>query len=381
MYHEDSRYDFTNDVLTGFGAGMVSDFQMAQKVVKEFEALQVSDKARYDMVNESTRRYQEMSNDVMQYMFDSGRITKDAYDYIKEANQHYVAMKVVKSIDSGIHKESDGVGKSGEITSIDKSIIKKYEGSGWEKVDPYVSLMETMDRAIKESDRNSALATFVEPLRSSRGMNEGEVEFLADIAKQVDSPVPGTSITVYNKGVAEHWRLNKDLYDAITTMNDQSINGAMKIATTPMRLLRQSVTTFPVFQARNRIRDFTSRLVVGQGSVSYKDFQNRQKAKHDLEITGGGQFGYYFQNKVNYFDYMEKGMKQMVTEGHSILNPAKLAGKAGDAYMNTLGNSELQTRAEEYNSVYRRAKKEGMSDYDARIEASFAARDLMALGK
>ena len=136
MYHEDSRYDFTNDVLTGFGAGMVSDFQMAQKVVKEFEALQVSDKARYDMVNESTRRYQEMSNDVMQYMFDSGRITKDAYDYIKEANQHYVAMKVVKSIDSGIHKESDGVGKSGEITSIDKSIIKKYEGSGWEKSGP-----------------------------------------------------------------------------------------------------------------------------------------------------------------------------------------------------------------------------------------------------
>ena len=76
---------------------------------------------------------------------------------------------------------------------------------------------------------------------------------------------------------------------------------------------------------------------------------------------------------------MEKGMKQMVRRD-SILNPAKLAGKAGDAYMNTLGNSELQTRAEEYNSVYRRAKKEGMSDYDARIEASFAARDLMDFG-
>jgi hypothetical protein len=381
MYHADKRYDFTKDILTGFGGGMIQDYDLALNTVRDYEALKNTDKARYDMVEESDRRYRLMSDNVMKYMLDNERITQDAYDYIKEANNFYIAMKVVKDIDSGIHLESDGVGKKGQITSIDKSIIKKYEGSAYEKVNPYVALLETMDRAIKESDRNAALNTFVDPLRTTRGMSEGEVEFLADIAYKVDAAKGGETITVYNKGEAEHWRLNKDLYDAITKMNDASIDKFVRIATTPMRMLRQSVTTFPVFQARNRVRDFVSRLVVGQGSVSYKDFVNRKKAGIDLELAGGGQFGYYFHNKINYFDFMDNKIREMNRDkNNTILHPLKFAQKVGNTYMKLLGNSELQTRKEEYNSVYRQAKKNGMSEFDAKIEATFAERNLMDFG-
>lgn len=381
MYHADKRYDFTKDVLTGFGGGMVQDYDLAMKTVQDYEALKTTDKARYDMVAESDRRYKEVSNDVLKYMLDSERITKDAYDYITEGNRDYIAMKVIKDIDSGIHLESDGVGKKGEITSIDKSIIKKYEGSAHEKVNPYVSLLETMDRAIKESDRNTALNLFIDPLRNTRDMYDGEVEFLADIAYKVDSVKGGETITVYNKGEAEHWRLNKDLYDAMTKMNDASIDKFVRLFTTPMRWMRNSVTAFPTFQARNRVRDFDSRLVVGQGSVSYKDFQNRKKAGVNLELMGGGQFGYYFHNKINYYDFMDNKIREMNREkNNTILHPLKFAKKAGNAYMKILGESELQTRKEEYNSVYRKAKQSGLSDFDARIEAAFAARNLMDFG-
>jgi len=125
MYHADKRYDFTKNVLTGFGGGMIQDYDLAIKTVQDYESLKTTDKARYDMVAESDRRYKEVSNDVLKYMLDSERITQDAYDYITEGNRDYIAMKVIKSIDSGIHLESDGVGKNGEITSIDKNIINK----------------------------------------------------------------------------------------------------------------------------------------------------------------------------------------------------------------------------------------------------------------
>jgi len=105
MYHADKRYDFTKDVLTGFGGGMVQDYDLALKTVQDYEALKTTDKARYDMVAESDRRYKEVSNDVLKYMLDSERITRDAYDYITEGNRDYIAMKVIKSIDSGIHLE------------------------------------------------------------------------------------------------------------------------------------------------------------------------------------------------------------------------------------------------------------------------------------
>jgi len=48
--------------------------------------------------------------------------------------------------------------------------------------------------------------------------------------------------------------------------------------------------------------------------------------------------------------------------------------------MKILGESELQTRKEEYNSVYRKMKEAGYSEFDCKVEAAFAARNLMDFG-
>jgi hypothetical protein len=144
----------------------------------------------------------------------------------------------------------------------------------------------------------------------------------------------------------------------------------------PIKMLERSVTSFPVFAARNRIRDFWSRMILKKAPFKFKDMTKKKAFIKELNAAGGGQFGYHM-NRRNYYalqkDILYRHTKKL---GDKVLDTVKIS-KNFNRYMRMLEKVEQSTRAEEYQAVYNKLRKEGMSHKDARVEAAYSARDLM----
>lgn len=374
--YKEGRYDLRESILTGIGGNMFRDVDVAEKTIQEFDALKTSDPDKYFAVEESLRRYEVYADNLLKYLVDTGRMERDGYKFIKENNLFYFALNRIKEL-SPEEPMDVNVGKSGNISDR-RNVIRKSTGGAGIIQNPYVSLMELTEKVVSEGDKNRVMLRFVDGLQSNRRMGEGEVEWLAEIGYQVDSIKKGEPIvTVYRKGKPEYWRLDKDVYDAFQATN--GIPKSLYWLTTPQRIMRMSVTNWPIFQVLNRMRDITTRWQISQGDLSYKDFKNRGEAIENIKSLGGGQHGYNPIDKVDYYKFQTKMIKELAADRKTLvfLHPNNAVKAIGKLYDALLGSTEIQTRAEEYNSVYRKMKEKGLSDYDAQLEAARAQRELL----
>jgi hypothetical protein len=374
------RYDFTNDDYTSAGGGFLRSYDEAVETLINHEQLKESNKGRYDAINESLNRYRTFSDEVLKYALDGGRITKDQYDHIKKNNQYYISFGRIQSNDTfgEYYPETDGSGK-GAVGSV-RQIINKIKGSKKTIQNPYVSLIDNMNRIIQDTDRNASLRTFTDMLDVSLGREMGEAGrvVLDDIGKKINNKEDGKHVlTIYTKDGESYYDVNKDIYDSLKQIGNNASDVKVLSWTLglPIRILEKTVTTFPVFAARNRIRDFGSRLGFTQAKFKFSDLTQKKKFISELNKKGGGQFG-YMMNKPNYYFMQSEIIKQSAKGNHIVINPLKV-DRLWDKYKRILERSEQGTRAEEYKAVYEQSIKNGMSHKDASVEAAFAARDLM----
>lgn len=374
--HPEKRYNVDNKTLTGIGGKMFSDVEVANKTIDEFEKLKTDDPEKYDAVNEALRRYEVYADNLLQYLVKTDRLSTDGYQRIKENNLFYYALSRIKETSPGEMINVDP-GKGGSITSR-KEVVKKAKGGSGIIKNPYISLMEMTEKIVSEGDKNRAMLKFVNSLRSSRGMGEGEVKWLAEIGYKVNSKPQGEPIiTVFNKGEKEYWRLSPEYYEAFQATD--GLSTALYAITFPMRLMRKSITNFPTFQVMNRIRDIVTRQQISQGNLSFKDYKNRKEAVETLKALGAAQFGHNPVDKVDYYRMQSSMMHELSRDRKTIFafHPSNVLRKISSLYDATLGSTEIQTRAEEYNSVYRKMKEKGLSDYDAQLEAARASREIL----
>ena len=374
-----SRYDFSSTDFSGAGGGFMRSYDEANDVINEHQSNKAADKALYDTTEEALRRYRFMADQTLKYALDAGRISKTDYDNIKAKNEHYISFGRIMSEDTGdimpkVVQSSDG--KIGVVSEP----VKKIKGSRRTIVDPYVSLIDNMNRIIKESDRNAAIRSFTDILdiNLSREIGEPGMITFDDIGQRVDQGEGPNTIKVFQKGEPVYYEFNKDIYDSLKDMGSypEDLKWITRTIGAPVKILERSVTSFPVFAARNRIRDFWSRLILTKGDIGLSNFKNKKQSIKELNSAGGGQFGYHM-TKNNYYDLMEDIIHNHTRKNTDIiLDPIRI-DKHFESYKRMLESVEQATRAEEYKSVYDKKIKEGLSPKDARVEAAYAARDLM----
>ena len=370
------RYDLSGKTFTGIGGGAFKDIDVAEKTINEHEQTMVTDPQKYDAVEESLRRYEVYADNVLRYLVDTERMSEKSYQYIKDNNLFYFALSRLKEASAGEPIDTQQ-GISGSI-SARKEVVKTATGGAGVIKQPYLNLMELTEKAVSEGDKNRAMLRFVDGLRNDRAMGEGEVQWLAEIGYKVNSKPQGEPIvTVYNKGEKEYWRLAPEYYDAFQATD--GLPSAIYNITLPMRIMRQSITNFPTFQVLNRIRDITTRQQISQGDLSFKDYKNRKEAIETLKRLGASQFGHNPVDRIDYYKLQAKIMKEIARDRNTILaiHPSTGLRYLKHLYESSLGSTEIQTRAEEFNSVYRKMKAKGLSDYDAKLEAARASRELL----
>tara|TARA_R110000803_G_scaffold78075_2_gene143096 strand:- start:6867 stop:15596 length:8730 start_codon:yes stop_codon:yes gene_type:complete len=367
------------DNLTGVSGGIGSDVKIVSEHLRDVDKMKREDPKKYERIKEGARRYREFADAGLRYAVDSGRLSEESYQQIKQNNQYYVSLARTKEIVPG--EETLPFLKQGnKLTSV-KEVIRISKGGSDMIKNPYMSLLKNTVDIMKEGDRNTVLTTFMAPLSNRRGMGQGKPLDLSQIARKATAKDKRT-IKIFNHGAEEHWQFDKDIYEALKGIGEISSDGAIVSMMKPLAtLIRNTVTTFPVFATRNFWRDTFSRMVLSRSNGSLRDLNYSAKDQKAFETFGGSQAGFHLTNADAYEVAMGDAIKTMTRKGHIVLDPRKLRGrdigKFWDRWKRVLEKGENANRIAEYKSAYRQAIKDGMDEYNAGLFAAYQARDLM----
>lgn len=370
------RFD-REEMISGIGKEDVTDLAVAKKALEEFE-----NNPNIENIKESASRYREMADASLRYMVDKGRLAEEVrdkdgnliggYKFIKENNLEYVAMKRLNESETGEPIEFN-FKKGGAIGSKTEP-IQKIKGSEKKIQDPYVSLLDNINRSMREANRNEVMLTF-------RNLIENEQDpqmkaSLESIGKKVGSKDKET-ITVFVDGKPEYWKFQKDIYTALKGLDGEAYNLPGFFTILP-RVLKWSVTRFPTFAGRNVVRDIQSRLILSNANPweSVKRTITTKDKWDEAAATGALNSGLYTQGKELYYELLANAADKVTKSGSFVITPDKVAS-LWHAYEKALYKSETTGRVSEYEASFNEAKKKGMDDYNAMLYAGSRARGLI----
>jgi hypothetical protein len=373
------------DALTGAGAGVRSDLEVARDAVYELQ----QDPDRYAKLQEAGNRYRQWADANLQYLVDKGRMTKKQYRDIKDNNEYYVAFNRIMEAAPGEEMQQLSFGAGKNLGSVSET-IHRLKGSTKTIQNPYKSLLESSAKIMREADRNEVLASFVDLLdaNSSRGMYEDDPNQLASIGFKLDGrkKLPPNTQVIYRKGKKEYWQFEPDIYAALKGLgNIASVPGWMRLGMIPARVLRAGVTMMPDFAVRNLMRDTQARFLVSRSRLreslkSTLPKRDRAEILEALKLGGGDQAGHYTKDQSAYIHALDSALRDLATDKNSIVMSGKrfaeFFGQNGP-YRRLLERGEQANRLAEYRAAFAKGKEMGYDDFNAHLFANAQARDLM----
>lgn len=382
--------------ISGLGAGIFTDTQMARNIMNRIEA----DPVHNQRIRERVRRYRVFADAILQYMVAKGRISKESYKAIKDSNEFYVAMQRVIELAPGEELVTFSRGLTGKSigTMSTPSSLKNFRGHSATIKNPYISLLDTVFSVVAETARNDAKLAFLDPIRQLRKMYEGTPEDLSEIARPVPSAENKNTVVVWNDGVKEHWQLDDDVYKAMKGLEDGAVILPWPF-TLGAKLVRTGTVYFPAFMMRQRIRDPQHLVMVSDESPmkllgeSLKLTVKKQE-KGELLAAGAGMAGYFdegiFTGLIRQMSegkrgrYLERRYYQMMRQAMEEASGDKTAlifdpRNWWEAYRSFAENqSDIKTRLALYKAAKARAMKEkGYTEAQASIYAASEARDVI----
>jgi hypothetical protein len=170
----------------------------------------------------------------------------------------------------------------------------------------------------------------------------------------------------------------KQMFEAVTGMNATAKNLFVNIASAPSQVLRFGITTHPEFFFANYIRDQIATWITSDvgfvpgvtGARGIADELAQTKAARLYNVAGGlaGGANVASLDKARVMKDMAALNKKGITLKR-FLSPRQLI-KASEI-------SETGTRMGVFRLAYDKARKAGMSEYEAMQEAHFASRDIL----
>lgn len=365
-----------------------------------------------DKFEDSAQKIYKYNQDILEYARDGGLITQEAFSAYTTINKNYVPMA----------KELPKEGESGFIKGFSNP-FKKLKGEKVLKIiDPLESILKNTDFIIRATEKNKVMVDFIEfvekmkkedpkifnyiekksgnikPIKVLR--NELEKYFdKKDMETFKDSTIEEltifrqeyiypdkNSIGIRRNGKYEVWEVGEDVAIAFKSTDIQAMKTWQKWLSAPTRTLRTGAIVTPDFALPNFFRDtlnatFLSKVgwipiadsMVGLFHVIYKD-PKKATAAYKRFLKSGGSQSTLRSVDQNLFD---KGVHEIFNKGimrneyKGVLGPLRYLTDA----------SELMTRVQMSEKVYKVAKKEGLTEREALERAGFESRDLLDFQK
>ena len=362
-------------------------------------------KDRFEADAQKVYQYQK---EMLEYARDGGLITKEAFDAYVTINRNYVPMA----------KELPREGKDGFIKGISNP-FKKLKGEKELKIiDPIESILKNTDFIIRATEKNKVQVDFIEfvekfkkqdpkifnyiqkkkgnlkPIKVLRKelekvFDKKELEKISDkaveeltIFRQEYIYPDKNSIGIRRNGKYEVWEVGEDIATAFKSTDIQAMNWWQKWLSAPARTLRTGAIVTPDFALPNFFRDtmnatFLSKVgwipiadsMVGTFHIIYKD-PKRATTAYKRYLKSGGSQSTLRTIDQNLFD---KGVHEILSKG---IMRNEYKGPLGPLRYLT-DASELATRVQMSEKVYKVAKKKGLTERQALERAGFESRDLL----
>ena len=329
---------------------------------------------------------------VLSQLVDAGIMSKDLYKSIKENNPDYIPFDRVMEEQGFI-----GGPKSKRIFTDARNPLKTIKGSVLPIENPFESILKNTFQILDRAERNTVakgLADIAEflPERAKKlhqamdvkvtdqlGTDGNPIKIIEKKAgkffyvengnrKFIDIGLnkPKGVIEYYDNGDKKYLKLDENLYNAMSGLNDSQMGDLVKILSKPTNWLRTGVVISPEFWVKNSIRDqFTAFLQTDfnpstifdtMGSVA--DIVKKSDTYHNWLKTGGAYSGFVDINREN--------LKEKLAEVKK--NPALLLKlNVLQTAQDISGVVENATRV----GIYKRALKRG----DTPVDAGFKSRE------
>jgi tetratricopeptide (TPR) repeat protein len=356
------------DVITGAGGGIFEELGQAADTLRNIYA-NPQLRALYD---EAALRYRAAEDSLLWYWVQKGRMSKEEYLRIRNADEYYVAIPRVL-------EELEWV----DYPTIMRRLgtprfpVKLIKGGAGEIHNPYDTLILHTHLMIQEADRNAALRSFTELLHfPTKNIYERARVALGEIGEMVDNPADfKDAIKVWGRvGDLQRWKFESGVHKALKGWGEDA---KLPLAVTfAAKLTRAGVVYSPPFIFRNAVRDAFSRSVISEsGTKPWGVLKSIPQAEIEkMRLFGGLQAGHYMNSRVDYHKALKSSMHDLAKDRSTILTvPWKLA----QGWKKVAQMSETIGRMDEAMAVYKKARASGMDDFNASLLAASEARGLI----
>jgi diguanylate cyclase (GGDEF)-like protein len=397
-------------VLSGFAGGTRSDYRHAKDTLREMRNTQPDQVAKW---REMFRRYNLWSDANLRYWVDKGRLSQDAYNYIKDRNEQYYAMNRIM-VNGYSGKDAPTIGfldPSVFSTGISRKLsfanqpLQAMHGSGQEVQNPYDSLMAQTFAFVREADRNEVLSKFTDLLvnNTRTKMHDGLVMQLDSVGREA-KPEDRNSVLVYRSGKPTHWVFpDQSLYQSLDNWGKMGVTDkiAEMVGFVTAKVPRWLITHGPGFVYRSLIRESLQRGVLSEtGSTPFDVWAGYlDEELKAYRLAGGSQKPWNTRDLDNIHKELSQVMKAMVETTRNLktgtgslkvklpdnaqgylMMPFKGMGRVFKSYGKFVQEfGEVRSRMAEYKSAFEYAKANfpEWSDYDASLWAAQQSRELL----
>lgn len=363
----------------GFATGR--DLIKDSKLVESF-------KDKYEPVAQQVHEY---SRRLLDYSVDSGLVSRELGERLKQIYPNYVPMNRVFS---ELEKGDDFFGKKGVANLSRQTIVQRLQGSEREIESPLVSLLGKTYDAFLQGERNKAakmLAGYEKlpgnpfQLKELTGFKE-EFKSGKTRAFKVSPDSTKDTISFLDEGVKRTFETTKEIAAAAKALNPQSFNILARIAAFPSRLLRLTTTGLSVpFVVSNIPRDMVSAFInskrglrtsLANPSVYLAALFNAVgHGKLYEEIVRAGGMGTIFDISRNQLPKTLASIRSKKNPVSRIKYLIKTPQELFRAVEDVVGRAEEFTRIKQYAGTKAALLKGGMSEKEAIIESARAARE------
>jgi len=309
-----------------------------------------------NLTNLSQKLY-DYQNKGFQELIDSGFLSPESATIIRQQNPDYVPFeRVMDELDNYLGVPS---AKAQQGTSP----ISKIKGSERQIYSPIESIISNTFKQRAAIEKNNVAKSII-----------GLQQVAPDLGFEKAIKSGNDTITVWNNGSKEYWKVGGDIAEATKGLNEESMNTLLKIFSAPASLLRQGATgRNPEFLIPNIIRDQLDAGITSKyGYIPFVDY-----ARGLTSILKNDDIYQKFQNSGAKIDLGDIRGRQSVSE----LFDEKTAKKGLFSWigkgLDTLGKySEEPTRV----GLFKKAYEKTGSELKAVMESRDATVDFARMG-
>lgn len=318
----------------------------------------------------------DYSRKLLDYSVDSGLISKELAQKLKETYPDYVPLNRIFQEDELV---DHGFGGGRAVASLSKqTVVRKLAGSEREIASPLESLIAKTNDAFRQGEKNKAAR-----LLASYKDLPGNPFDLRELAKGESAP---HTISFLNHGVKRTFQTTREIADAAKALNVQQLNILGKILAFPVRVAKLGITGINIpFVASNIAKDQVTAFINSSKALqtSIANPVNFTKAlfaavKHDdlyeelvREGGGGTSFDIARDQIPATIDRIRASRSTASRVLYTVRHPSELLRTVE----NIIARSEEVTRLQQYRGTREALLKQGMSAAEAKIAAAKAARE------